>query len=192
MGKEENIVQRVVDLINSTSTARQAMESKFAKYYRMFNGELGEDKQYPWRSRLYMKETYKVVDTIHPIFMDMLFSKGNSFRVKPLKDVDKKQASAIEALITYFIEKMNAYDQFEDFTKEMLITGTAFGKITWEVEEKEYEGTVFIDKPKFANIPLLGQVQTGTEKVPTKQTKVRIVQDNPLFSHVSYKDIFVS
>jgi hypothetical protein len=189
---DQRKVEMIVELKQSAQNARRDRISKFQKYYKMFNGILDYDESYPWRSKIFMKEVYKVIDTIHPIFMDMIFMKGEAFRVKGVDSpINTKQASILSALIAFYIEKMDAYDTIDDFVTELLITGTAFAKMYWEVKTIKREEEVESEVPRIAN--LFGkELQLGNMIETNREIVTRYVKDNPTIEHISYKDIFFS
>lgn len=189
---DQRKVEMIVELKNSAQTARRDRVSKFQKFYKMFNGVLDYDESYPWRSKIFMKEVYKVIDTIHPIFMDMIFMKGEAFKVKGIDSpVNTKQASILSSLIAIYIDKMDAYDTIDDFITELLITGTAFAKMYWEVKTIKREEDVESEVPRVAN--LFGkEFQLGNMTQTNREVVTKYIKDNPTIEHISYKDIFFS
>jgi len=207
---EENKVRQIVELKNASAEGRRDLEDKFQKYYEMFNATLlrGSDlsrrnsgftgtssrqSKYPYRSKLYMKETYKAIDTIHPIFMDLIFAQKNPFRLKGNKpEIPVKKVSAYERLMSIYLEKMDAYNIFDDIITEELVIGTAFAKMYWEKEILTKMVEESVEEPVTRS--MLGvNVPTGEvkRKKVTRQ-KITIKKDSPAIAHISYKDIFFS
>jgi hypothetical protein len=189
--REIDLVNKVVSAQQDASLARESLEEKFQAYRDMIEGKLKTENSSKYRSQIYIKETFKVMDTVMPIFLDMLFTQGNAFRVKGIDGpLDQRQAAALEYLISIYIEKMQAYNSIHDFIWDMLQYGTAFGKLTWTKETVDYTEDIletYLGKQKILGIEL-----------PVKKTRKRTIdktkttKDAPVFEHVSYKDIFFS
>jgi hypothetical protein len=191
--KEQDRVDTIVSLKNAAADSRNGLESKIEKWYQLYNQVLPTDTVYPWRSKVFVPELQKVFDTIHPIFMDMLFGQEIPFKTKGVSgDIDKSKSDTLNALIKVYIDKMEMYENLDDFVKEEMIIGTAFGKLTWKKEVREYEEEVTEEIPQTVN--MFGQdLPTGEVKTETKNvTKQKIIKDSPEFEWVSWKDIFFS
>jgi len=190
--QEMNMVNKIIELKNSSSTNRRDMEQRFKKYYQMFNGILSDSDTYPWRSKLYMKETYKVIDTVLPMYLEMLFMKGDPFATKGVDTIlDKSQSKVINKLIKVYIQKMELYPEMDDFTTELLVTGTAFGKMYWTKETRDIEVDREVDVPN--KFDVLGMsFSLGSTKETQRATIERVTKDSPTFDFISYKDIFYS
>ena len=183
--------QDIVEKKSAASMNRSGLDAKFEKFYKMYNAKLDNKEGYTYRSKLYMKETFKVIDTLHPIFMDMLYMKGNPFKVKGTKEkLTDKQAKMYERLMSIYFNRMNSYCALDDFVTELLITGTAFAKVYWEKKVRMIAKDEEVEESSEVADWLDPESVTKTKIIKTNVE--HIVTDTPRFEHVSYKDIFVS
>jgi len=187
---DQEIISRVMKLKKDASDSRQKLESDFKLYWEMYNGKLSSAVDGDWRSKLYMKETFKSIDAIHPVFMDMLFMKGNPYRIAGVDGtVDDQQAMIYERLIKVYIEKMDAYITMDDFVRDELIYGTAFAKMYWDYKTVEYEDTEIYETEEQNSV--MGIPLRGKKKAKRNVKKKRISRNVPRLERVDYKDIFV-
>lgn len=187
--EEKHIINKIVSLKQESSNARTTLETDYRTYWEMYNGKLNTDSEYPWRSHIFMKEVFKAIDTIHPIFMNMLYQSGDPFRIKGNKgDLTETQARVLERLIKIYIDKMDCYNTFDDLVKDILLYGTAFAKVYWKREVINFQADVVSFENKQYDI--VGLKFTRKVKVTKKVPKSKIIE-GPCIDRVDYKDIFV-
>jgi len=185
----------IAGLKTSAESTFSGRNARFARYYDIWEG---------WKSNgfkathdhvvgsvrtttstINMKEVFKGVDTVLSQFVEMIFMRGNPFKVEGNDGkIDDAQAGVIEKMIKIFINKSQMYREYVALLTELMVCGIAFSKLTWKYEA--YERTV---SEEVEDLDENGEV-VGTHTEKTKKTIVK--KDCPHLEFISYKDIFYS
>lgn len=187
--EEKNIVNKIVSLKNESSNARNTLALDYKNFWEIYNGKLPTGPTYPWRSKIFMREVFKSIDTIHPIFMNMLYQSGDPFRIKGSKgDLTETQARVLERLIKLYIDKMDCYNTIDDIVKDILMYGTAFAKVYWKRDVIDFQA----DEVKFEDkvYDIVGLKIKRKVKITSKVSKKKIVE-GPCIERIDWKDIFI-
>lgn len=185
----------IAGLKTSAESSFSSRNARFARYYDIWNG-WNNTSSAPTHdninttvttttSSIHMKEVFKAIDTILSQFIEMIFMRGNPFKVEGNDGkIDDAQAGVIEKMIKIFINKSQMYREYVALLTELMVTGICFSKLTWKYEA--YQRTISED---VEDRDETGTV-VGTHKEKTKRLIVK--KDCPNLEFISYKDIFYS
>lgn len=183
--EDMDTVAMIVGLKMASEQSRLTQLTNHQRWYDTWNSRYTYGMSPDTRSKVFMREAFKAVDTLHSVYMGTLFMSGDPFRVEGITEqIDEIQCGTLQKLLKIYIEKkMGLFVSFSDFVTEMLILGTAFGKLTWDkkvTKKKQKKVTQTLN-------------EDGTTTETTKEVEVDCVRyDAPRFEHISWKDIFLS
>lgn len=189
----ETRIKHILGLKQAAIDARSDMVSKFENYWDLYNSYI-ERQDIPWKSQLFLKETFRAIDTIKPYFMQTLFTSSDPFDIVVLDEEKSEQAAVIQRLISYYIEKSEMYLAMEDFILEMLIYGTSFAKLIWDKQICTREVEEVIPRDKVIAEMFNEKVELLEEKSPETivKTMIDVLKNAPALYNINYSDIFFS
>ena len=127
--KSEKALTLVTERFDKAKDFRQPREDRWNSYYKLYRNYI-EDKEYPWRSKLFIPYTFSNIETVIPRIIRAIFNEFD--------DVDVNQP--VEKLLRYARSRMDLYTKLYSALKDVLIYGTFILKPFWRYEtRKRYE-----------------------------------------------------
>lgn len=190
---DQDKIKKILGLKTSCIDSRTDMISKFENYWDLYNSYI-ERQDIPWKSQLFLKETFRAIDTIKPYFMQTLFTSADPFDIVVLDPEKTDLGRKIQKLISYYIEKSEMYLPMEDFILEMLIYGTSFAKLIWDKQVCTREVEEVMERNKVVAEMFNEDVELLEEQSPEVivKTVIDVVKNSPALYNINYTDIFFS
>ena len=126
----EDAKNLVIERFNASDTYTQGYFTRFQDYYQLYRSYLDENKL-PWRSNLFVPKTFEIVETVTP----RIAQAQKTFKAMPVEGMDVANARAYTDLLKFQFQKTDMEDIIEEWTKETLLYGTGFIKITWGLDD---------------------------------------------------------
>lgn len=188
-------------------TARQELEDRWMRYYRMYRSWGGKRSANDWRSHVWIPVSFYVIETILP----RLIAQLPKIKVDPVGPEDTLGAKQMEFLLDYITEESNLYLELVKAFKSCLMYGTGILKTFYD-EEYAYSirrepvmEPMTIQQPvgleqDFEGNPMMQEVTVGEQPVLDEQGQpvTQLVREpilkyaGPAAEAVDIFDFFVS
>jgi len=136
---EDKIKDRLMEWFNDWDIRRKPRENMWNQIYRKYFTTIEKTKT-PSRSSITQPIIFQVVEAALPKMVNSLFNNENKFfdvlTIDPDNLDEKARAAAIKRLLEVQLEKADFFEKFVDFAKQMMLYGTSFMKVFWDVERK--------------------------------------------------------
>lgn len=151
-----------------------------------------DPESYPFYSQSMLPISYQIVETLQP----RMFSRLPSFGIKTEEVNDERSEKYLENLIKYQLQHPYLiddpiYSRLAVASKELFITGNAWGAVPWKMKEAEveewqpYSVQLGITEPSWDNMEKIMYYKVKPQWALVKVTK-RVI-DAPVFEH---KNVF--
>lgn len=135
--RELEINGKLMGWFNDWDTRRKTRENQWIEFYKSYFS-VPERFKVPTRSSITQPMAFKIIEAAVPKLANSLFTQGNKFfeakAINPDNLDDLARAKAITKLLEVQLNKLKFYPKFIDFVKQLLLYGTSFFKVFWEVE----------------------------------------------------------
>jgi len=136
---EDKIRDKVLAWFNDWDIRRKPREAMWSELYRKYFTVI-EKTKVPTRSNITQPIVFQVLEAALPKLVNSLFSQDNKFfdvtTIDPDDLDDKARALAIKRLLEVQLEKSEFFKKFVDFAKQLMLYGTSFFKVFWDVERQ--------------------------------------------------------
>lgn len=133
--KTDKTLNLVIERFGKAKDFRRPREDRWNAYYKLARNYI-EDKEYPWRSKLFIPYTFSNIETVIPRIIRSIFNEFD--------DVDVNQP--VEKLLRYSRTKMDLYTKLYLALKDVCYYGTFILKPIWRYEtRKRYELRPFMN-----------------------------------------------
>lgn len=145
-------------------------------------GEVNAD----WRHRINTGKAFEMVETVHGYLMSATFPNNEWFSVIPQQPGVRELARVVRKYMAAKLAECNFRGHFENFLRQLLITGNSVMALPWRYETKKWK----------KNIKLQTDVEDefGVWNVETKWKTIeetRIVQNHPDFETLDMFDCYL-
>lgn len=188
------VLRCVVDDYAIAEQERTKYEDGWDRNQRSYKSILDVGK-YPWRSKIFVPESYSVVQTIAPRIINTLLGNAEVFGIKPTGNEDVQKAENTERLLNYQADRMNLYEVGGSGVLTSLIEGTGHWKFRWAKEfEPRYEEVPDLIVAEDADGNPVFNEETG---LPESELKINYkktwetVYDNPKLEWVDNRDLAI-
>jgi len=170
---EEMLAQKVIIHYNSAKAATQTWrEDLWPKYFGMYMQKHESESSRVYRSKIYIPLVFDQIRVLAPYLMQTIFNSDPVFKMNDATGMNDKEKKAVERLIQRQVDAMNLYPKMYSFILNMLIYGTAVGKVYWESDVKQKKIVKKVKKLSYRKnllgipIPTLTEVEEpGVEDV---------------------------
>jgi len=135
--REVEITNKLLSWLNSWDSARRSRESMWLQIYKRYFS-VAEKFKTPSRSSITQPMAFKIIEAALPKLANSIYAQDNKFfdvkAIDPDNIDDLARAEAIRRLLELQLDKARFFPKFLDFTKQMLLYGTSFMKVYWEVK----------------------------------------------------------
>lgn len=135
--RETEINIKLLGWFNDWDTRRKTRENNWIEYYKRYF-TVPERFKTPTRSSITQPMAFKIIEAALPKLVNSLTTQENRFfeakAINPDNLDDQARAKAITRLLQVQLDKINFYPKLVDFTKQLLLYGTSFMKVFWDVE----------------------------------------------------------
>lgn len=136
---EDALRDKLMGWFKKWESVRQPRESMWMQIYRKYFTIIEKNKT-PTRSCITQPIVFQVVEAALPNLVNSLFNNDNKFfdvlTVDPIDLDEKARALSIKRLLELQLEKSDFFPKFVDFAKQLVLYGTSFMKVYWDVERK--------------------------------------------------------
>lgn len=180
MRQIDTIASGINSKYESWKASRESKKTKWDAYTRLWRcQETADDKtRETERSQVKVPATKEAIDTAHDNIMQMVFGRSPFFDIKGRQLEDDTSAQLIKQYLEYLFYREMFQQKFSIFCREMLIYGTAVGRINVKVDTEKRLSKV----PKFVT-----GISIGSETILEEATVNR-----PEFEHIPIFDFFIS
>jgi len=131
----KEIVEMVVDSVNSIKNARRGREEIWDDCYKIYR-LIHKHKIYQGRSNIFVPEGFEQVETISPRLLLSVIGNAQYFGVKPRSpQVTEEQAKVVGKIIEVQLERAGFIWRLLNFIRQMTIYGRGRAKFYWRREE---------------------------------------------------------
>lgn len=135
--REMDITVKLLGWFNDWDTRRRTREIQWLEMYKRYF-TVPERWKTSTRSFITQPMAFKIIEAALPKLANSIFNQENKFfdvkAINPDSLDDMARAEAIRRLLELQLDKTNFFPKFLDFTKQMLLYGTSFMKVFWDVE----------------------------------------------------------
>jgi hypothetical protein len=135
--REVEINNKLLGWFNDWDTRRKTRENQWIEIYKRYF-TVPEKFKTPSRSSITQPMAFKLVEAALPKLTNSVFTQDNKwFDVKTIDpdNLDERaRAEAIRRLLEVQLDKSDFFIKFVDFAKQLLLYGTSFFKVFWDVE----------------------------------------------------------
>lgn len=183
-----------------SESARQELEDRWLRYYKMYRSWGGKRSPNDWKSRVWMPVSFFVIETIVP----RLVAQLPKITVMPVGPEDSDGAKQMEYLLDYVTSQTDLYLELVKGFKSALIYGTGIlktlydEKYAWNIYREQVTEPVMQQVPSgeytVDGTPITTEVQIGEQ--PTGEE--RLIREpilkyaGPVAEAVDIFDFFVS
>lgn len=184
----DKIRDKLMGMFNDWEIRRQPRENLWNEIYRKYFTVI-EKTKVPTRSNITQPVTFRVIEAAMPKLVNSIFNNENKFfdvsTIDP-EDLDEKaRALAIRRLLEVQLDKAKFFRKFVDFTKQLLLYGTSFFKVFWDVEREWVWERFPVRKLETSNGFVIG------ERIEWKEEKnYKIIKRQPGIEVLDILDVF--
>jgi len=136
---EDKMRDKLLGWFDDWDIRRKPRETLWTEIYKKYF-TLIEKSKTPTRSSITQPMVFQIIESALPKIVNSIFNNDNKFfdvlTIDP-DDLDEKaRAAAIKRLLEVQLEKSRFFEKFVDFAKQMLLYGTSFMKVYWDVERR--------------------------------------------------------
>jgi hypothetical protein len=135
--RELEIQIKLLGWFNDWDVRRKTRENLWIEIYKRYFS-VPEKFKTPTRSSITQPMAFKIIEAALPKLANSIFTQENKFfdvtAINPDNLDDKARAEAIRRLLELQLDKANFFPKFLDFSKQLLLYGTSFFKVFWDVE----------------------------------------------------------
>lgn len=178
-------------LVNKDEAYKHLTSSGYIDEWAEWNDlyhSIPERKPYDWMSNRFLPFTMSQVETALTMMASLLFSIDPPFEVRPRERGDEIQSEIIQLLLGYQFKETDVEFKFHNFLRELLIYGTAIGKVYWDTRTISKKVRV----QEFEPILNLFGLKVGQRHMGVRTEKRDYITfDGPTFEICPLLDIFV-
>lgn len=126
---EDDLVKMVNEDYGNSKNFQQSYFDKYLRFYKLYRNYL-QDKAYPWRSNLFVPETFSAIETVLP----RMTANKAKINLTPREISDEGNVEVNEQIIDWEWDEMEMQEVLKLWAKEMLMYGTGILKLTWNTE----------------------------------------------------------
>lgn len=197
--EEENIVGFVKSEYDRFKTARQNVEEDWLEYWSLYLGTpqaVAHQRDSvlktvgvvntDWRHRLNVGKSFEIVETIHGYLMAAIFPNNEWFNVIPVSAGYAELARIVKKYVANKLYDCNFRASFENFLRQLLITGNSVMALPWRYETKKWKKNVKVSRP------VLDEFGYTEEKVKWEVVEEeRIIKNHPEFETLDMFDCYL-
>lgn len=135
--REVSIKNKILGWFTDWETRRRSRETMWMEIYKRYFA-IPERHKVASRSYIMQPMTFKIIEAALPKLANSVFSQENRFfdvkAINPDNVDDLARAEVIRRLLELQLDKLNFFPKFLDFLKQMLLYGTSFMKVYWDVD----------------------------------------------------------
>jgi len=186
---EDKLRDELVARFNDWDIKRQPRQSLWEELYRKYFTVI-EKTKVPTRSNITQPIAYQVIEAALPKVVNSIFSQENKFfdvvTIDPDNIDERARALAIKRLLDIQLEKTDFFQKFVEFTKQMLLYGTSFFKVYWDVEREWVWERIPERKVQTSNGFVIG------ETIEWKEEKsYKVVKRQPGLDLIDILDLYI-
>ena len=183
--KLNEIRDRCMDLFKDWESWRRPYEDTWNTIYRLYLN-IQDVIKTPTRAKIFVPIVFQVIEAAVPKMMNVIFGQEEFFDVVPLNKADEPQAKVIKIVLSEQLKSANFFIKFMDFTKQLLLYGTAYFKVYWKTTRK----WVYKREPIRKQRTIFG-FALGSEITSWKETKeYKIVERRPEADVLDILDVY--
>ena len=143
---EDDPVQFIVELFETTKRWRQPYEDRWKKFYKLYRSYRDESK-YPFKSNIFVPYIFSIVESVVPKMLGTIFNTRPIVSAQPRKGASIDLAKVMERLLEYQLdeEQLEFFVKILEFFKECSIYGTSFLKVVPRFNDDELVSFNYID-----------------------------------------------
>jgi len=135
--RESEINIKLMGWFNDWDIRRKTRENMWIGIYKRYF-TIPEKFKTPSRTSITQPMAFKIIEAALPKLTNSVFTQDNKWfdvrTINPDSVDDKARAEAIRRLLEVQLDKSDFFIKFVDFSKQMLLYGTSFFKVFWDVE----------------------------------------------------------
>jgi hypothetical protein len=135
--RETEINNKLLGWFHDWDIRRKTRENQWIEIYKRYF-TVPEKFKTPSRTSITQPTAFKIIEAALPKLANSIFTQDNKFfdveTLNPENLDDKARAEAIRRLLEVQLDKSEFFVKFIDFTKQLLLYGTSFFKVFWDVE----------------------------------------------------------
>jgi len=140
-----------------------------------------------WRHRINTGKAYESVETIHAYLMSATFPNRDFFNMEPTQPGYADLSKVVKKYMTEKMYESHFKGHYEDFLRQLIITGNSCIALPWRYETIPYKKNVKVRKPI---IDITG-MEMGTTWEWGVEEEVRTVLNRPDFEVLDVFDCFI-
>jgi len=148
---QRNLLTWVLKAFTDAEAAKQGYMEQWRRYYKMYRSFVPKRKQGEWRSNVWFPLSFYLIETILP----KLVAQMPTFNVYPEEPEDEQGAEQMETLLSWSIDRSEAYLPLVEAFKSALMYGTGIIKTAYD-EKTGYRMT-----RKSIMEPVMQSIDTG-------------------------------
>ena len=183
----DSVISKYGEAKNATQTMRHSL---WKSYLDMYNQVHNTQDVHQYRSKVYVPLVFSQIKTLCPYLTQAVFTTDPVFKLNNYSGLSYDEGKAIERLIEMQIHDTQLYSRLKSFILNMLIYGTAIGKVYWQRDRKKVEKERQVAKAKISNV-MFEQVITGIETVTEPYFDYEVEYDGPVFQNIDLVDFYI-
>lgn len=134
MYDEQRIIDFVMDRVFQARYGKvyQTLQESYNDYRRAYEGKFKFNQDIPkWRNRLYVRLSFKIIETLRAYFEDAFFGRNPYVIVNPRHSMFKENAKNMEAAMQYHAVKTRKRKKYFNTFNDVLKFGIAVTRNFW-------------------------------------------------------------
>lgn len=144
------------------------------------------DANVDWRHKINVGKAFEAVETIHGYLMAATFPNRDWFSVEPRLPADLKLATLVQKYMQKKFEEGNFRAHYENFLRQLIITGNSVMALPWRYETQKYKKKVKVPKVKRPEVIDLDGKPYEWQVIEEE----RIIQNRPDFETLDMFDVW--
>jgi len=192
MEKEEKLVTTLIGWFEQWEAWRKPFESLWDQIYKLYFSVV-ENQKTPTRAKIFIPLVFQVIEAAIPKIMTTLFGQEEFFDVDATDHKDDPQADVIKLIIVYQLAQANFFVKTLEFIKQLLLYGTSYAYVFWQVKRKwVWERTPIRKEVTLFGLKLGSRITGWNEKksykVVSRRPEIEILDVMDVFPDPEAKD----